>query len=319
LEEYKQNKNMKIFSCVALRELATQIALEIGIPHGDCKLSSFKDGELSPHYNETVRGQDVFIVGSSAQNTIMETLLMIDAAKRSAAGEITVVLPYYGYSRQDRKEGIRGPVGAKLVADLLTVAGADKIMTIDLHAAQIQGFFNIPFDHISGHIIFTVWLKTHGFNVENNWIVCAPDAGGFQRAAKIAEKLGLQIVAINKRRDKPNSIGSMELVGDVKGKNVLIVDDIVDTAGTLCSASEHLSNWGANEIVSVCTHGVLSDPAIERIENCKTLSSLIISDSVPLKNKVINCSKIKIVSCATVLAKVIEKSVNKESINEVVD
>jgi len=303
----------KIFSCSPQKVLASKIAECLFKPLGDAKLSTFKDGELSPHYNEVIRGHIVFIIGGTTQDTIMETLLMIDAAKRAASSEIVVVIPYYGYSRQDRKEGHRGPIGAKLVADLLTVAGANRIITVDLHAAQIQGFFNIPFDHISGHTIFTKYLIEHNYNEENNWIVCAPDAGGFQRASRIAEKLGLSMVAINKRRDKPNSIGSMELVGDVKGKNILIIDDIADTLNTLKKASELLKENGADIIAAAITHPILSGNALENLSNSH-LFELIVSDTVP---KIEKNAKIKIVSCASVIAQVIQKSVNKESISQV--
>lgn len=310
-------EKVKIFSSSKTKWLATEVAQELGLELGKCKISTFSDGEISPQFEETIRGCQVFLFGSTC-NDIMELLLMIDAAKRASAEEIVAVVPYYGYARQDRKEGARGAIGAKLVADLLTTAGANRVMTVDLHAAQIQGFFNIPVDHIGGHSVFVPYLTkmiSELDELENSWVVCTPDAGGFQRASKIANKLNLSIVAINKRRDKPNSIGSMELVGDVVGKNVIIVDDMVDTAGTLCKAAEYLIECGAKSVRAVCTHALLSGEATTRL-NASKLKELIVSNSVPY-NPGIHLIKFTTVSASPILAKIIQRVVEKESINEV--
>lgn len=296
--------------------IVTALSGEYNITLGKSSVATFSDGECAPQLEESVRGQKVFIVGSTNNNDIMETLLTIDAAKRAAAESIVIVLPYYGYARQDRKDGIRGPVGAKVVADLLTAAGANEIITIDLHAAQIQGFFNVPFDHIEGHAIFSKKLKSFIEGcVSEEFVVCTPDQGGFQRASKMAEKLNLSMVAINKHRDKPNSIGSMELIGDVKGKHVIIVDDMCDTAGTLCKAADYLVENGALHVTAVCTHPVLSGPALERIKDCESLTHMLVSDTIQSDRSL--PSKIIVVSCARMLAKVISRIVTKQSINEV--
>lgn len=313
----------KVIAIVGMKDLAQEIVTSLKKPEWEiceltlCKTSVeiFSDGECAPQIEETVRGQKVFIIGSTSSSQIMETLLTIDAAKRAAAESIIVVLPYYGYARQDRKDGIRGPIGAKVVADLLTAAGASEIVTIDLHAAQIQGFFNIPFDHIEGHAIFSKTIKAYIEKLEGETVICTPDQGGFQRASKMAEKLEVSMVAINKHRDKPNSISSMELIGDVKGKNVIIVDDMCDTAGTLCKAVNYIKDSGAKTVSAVCTHPVLSGKAMENIKACENLSRLFVSDTIPRVN---GFSKVETVSCAHMLAKVITRITAKQSINEVV-
>lgn len=306
----------KIIATTKMQDLAREIVKELdgyAITLGKSSVQTFSDGECAPQLEESVRGQKVFVIGSTNNNDIMETLLTIDAAKRAAAESIVIVLPYYGYARQDRKDGIRGPVGAKVVADLLQAAGADEIISIDLHAAQIQGFFNIPFDHIEGQAIFAKKVLATLENNEN-YVVCTPDQGGFQRASKMAEKLGLSMVAINKHRDKPNSIGSMELIGDVKDKVVIIVDDMCDTAGTLCKAADYLVEQGAKSVIAVCTHPVLSGKAFDNIKTCDNLKTMFVSDTIP---KSIGLSKIKVISCSHMLAKVISRIVTKQSINEV--
>lgn len=310
----------KVLATTKMKGLAEAIVAalsgEYNITLGKSSNAVFSDGECAPQIEESVRGQKVFIIGSTNNSEIMETLLTIDAAKRAAAESIVIVLPYYGYARQDRKDGIRGPVGAKVVADLLQAAGANEIISIDLHAAQIQGFFNIPFDHIEGHAIFSKKLKTLVDGcVSEEFVVCTPDQGGFQRASKMAEKLNLSMVAINKHRDKPNSIGSMELIGSVKGKHVIIVDDMCDTAGTLCKAADYLIEQGATFVTAVCTHPVLSGPAIQRIKDCDGLTRMLVSDTIVKTDSL--PSKIITVSCAHMLAKVISRIVTKQSINEV--
>ncbi len=317
-----------ILATTGMKALAEKVMAELQTPEWEiCEISLckshvqiFSDSECAPQLEETIRGKKVFVIGQTTNNTIMETLLTIDAAKRAAADSIVVVLPYYGYARQDRKDGIRGPIGAKVVADLLTVAGANEIITIDLHAAQIQGFFNVPFDHIEGHAIFAKKLKNliEGC-VSENFVICTPDQGGFQRASKMAECLGLSMVAINKHRDKPNSIGSMELIGNVEGKHVIVVDDMCDTAGTLCKAADYLVEQGATFVTAVCTHPVLSGKALETIAKSKGLTRLLVSDSINCDSKDLSgASKIQFVSCAHMLAKVITRIAAKQSINEVV-
>lgn len=307
----------KIIATSKMQDLAVEVVKELegyDITLGKSSVAIFSDGECAPQLEESVRGQKVFVIGSTNNNDIMETLLTIDAAKRAAAESIVIVLPYYGYARQDRKDGIRGPVGAKVVADLLQAAGADEIISIDLHAAQIQGFFNIPFDHIEGQAIFAKKVASTLELSKENYVICTPDQGGFQRASRMAEKLSMSMVAINKHRDKPNSIGSMELIGDVKNKTVIIVDDMCDTAGTLCKAADYLVEQGAKTVIAICTHPVLSGPALERIKACSSLSTMFVSDTIP---KSIGLSKIRVVSCSHMLAKVISRIVTKQSINEV--
>lgn len=277
---------------------------------------TFSDGEHSVQYKESLRGKTLFLLASTSHDNLIETLLLIDAAKRNAAEKIILVTPYLGYARQDRKEGVRGPLGAKLVADCLSIAGINEIIILDLHAAQIQGFFNIPIDHLEGYNVFVPTLQKM-IGEEKDWLICTPDGGGWQRAAKFSEKLGLSMVAINKHRDKPNSIGSMELVGDVKGKKVIIIDDIVDTAGTLAKASNYLLENGALEVHSVCTHAILSGKAIENLRG-SNLKSLIISNSNMTEHvaKIVGSPpvNIKVVSIAKQLANAIRAIAMKQSL-----
>ena len=289
-----------------------------------CEVTTFSDGECSPQYQESLRGKNVYLLAATTHNSLIRTLLMIDAAKRNAAKKIILLTPYLGYARQDRKDGIRGPLGAKMVADMLTVAGIDEIMCIDLHAAQIEGFFNIPVDHIHGHTIFTTLLKsivTVKEEDKGKWTICTPDKGGFLRASEYAERLSLPIVAIDKRRDKPNSIASMELVGDVTGKKIIIIDDMVDTAGTLCKAADYLIEKGAESVDAVCTHPVLSGKAFKNLSETK-LNTLYVSNSNisdELAAKIAITPKIQVVSISKVLAKAIVASETKVSINSTVN
>jgi ribose-phosphate pyrophosphokinase len=313
-------ENTRIFATTAMKDLTTQIVDLLHKPLGKSKCDIFSDGEKSPQFEESIREKKVFIVGATTNDHIMETLLMIDAAKRAAARKIFVVSPYYGYARQDRKEGARGPVGAKLVADLLTTAGCDEIISVDLHSSQIQGFLDIPCDHIEGHTVFIPALSDmlRKEFMGSMPVIVTPDAGGFQRAAKFANKMNFPMVAINKRRDKPNSIGSMELVGDVRGRLAIIIDDMCDTAGTLCKAADYLVQQGATGVIAVCTHPVLSGPALDRIKQCKALKKLLVANTITksyLYSEV--CPKIIEVSCAPVLARIIELIASKKSIHEV--
>lgn len=307
---------MKIFASTEYQDLGKRICNELDIELGALRIDKFSDGEFSPQYLESIRGHQVFLIGSTSNN-IMEFLLMIDAAKRASASEIIVICPYMGYSRQDKKEGLRGGIGAKLVADLLQVAGADQFIGIDLHAEQIQGFFSIPVDHLAGYNIFVGPLRIKMFDDKSNWLICAPDAGGFHRASKFAQKLNIPIVAINKVREKANEIKSMELVGDVTGKRVIIVDDMVDTAGTLCKAAAYLKEKGAIEVIAVCTHPILSGVALGNI-NVSSLSTVFVSDTKEYKIPVVGLNaKIKVVSCDVLLAKAIDAITTHKSLDTI--
>jgi ribose-phosphate pyrophosphokinase len=299
----------KLFALSQSQVLGKAIADNIGIELGKIKLDKFSDGELSPSFEESVRGYDVFIIGSLHQphDNIMEMLLTIDSAKRAGANKVHVITPYYGYARQDRKDKSRGAIGARVLSNALKANGMDSIMIVDLHAGQIEGFFDntSPVIHISGKDVFIPKLKTI---VDKDWVICSPDAGGTTRAKKFSDILELPLIVINKRRDKPNSIGSMELVGDVTNKKVLIIDDMIDTAGSIQKAVELLLNNGAIEVSACITHGVLSGLAYKRIEE-SNLTKLYISDTIPVKdiNKdgVFIPNKIETISCASVLATVI--------------
>lgn len=299
----------KIFTLSQSKDLGEKIAEQIGLNTGALGLDIFSDGEMSPYFKESVRGHSVYIIGSLHQphDNFMEMLLTVNAAKLAGADKAHLVVPYYAYARQDRKDNPRGSIGAKVVANALKANGMDSIIIVDLHAGQIEGFFNYdsPVIHISGKDIFIPYFKNV---VDSSWVICSPDAGGVPRAKKFSDILNLNLIVINKRRDKPNSIGSMELVGDVKGRKVLLIDDMIDTAGSLEKAVELLLENGATEVSACITHGVLSGKAYERIE-ASLLKNLFISDTIPVKN--VNSSgikipeKIKIITCAPTIAKVI--------------
>ncbi len=308
----------KIFSLSQSKELGNQIAKQIGLKNGIIQLDTFSDGEMSPSFQESVRGQAVYLVGSLHQphDNFMEMLLTIDAAKRAGAYKVHLVVPYFAYARQDRKDKSRGSIGARVVANSLKANGMDSIIIVDLHAGQIEGFFNYdsPVIHIAGKDIFIPFFKKI---VDDTWVICSPDAGGVPRAKKFSDILKLNLNIINKRRDKPNSISSMELVGDVRGKKVLLIDDMCDTAGSLVKASEVLIENGASEVSACITHGVLSGEAYSRIEN-SSLKNLYISDTIPVKNVnssgVILPKKIITISCAPALAKVISAITENSSV-----
>jgi ribose-phosphate pyrophosphokinase len=283
---------------------------------GEVKIEKFSDGEISVAFEESIRGSKVYLLCSTNDtDNVMKLMLAVDAAKRASADEIIAVIPYYGYSRQDRKDGMRGAIGARVIADMIQSVGAHRIITVDLHAEQIQGFFGIPVDHVSGKYIFPDYIEGLGLA---RLTLCSPDAGGVKRVDKIMKKLqekGVEVnmVMLSKRRDKPNSIESMELIGDVGGRNVIIIDDIVDTAGTLCKASDELIKFGAASVRAICTHGILSGPALQRI-SASSLSELIISDTISPKY-LVGSNKIKHVHCAPALAKLIKAINNKQSAN----
>lgn len=317
-------EQIKLYSTRGTKHLAKKVVDLINIKHPDwllntdeCVTEEFANGELTVQYNKSVRDKRIFLIGETTTNNIMELLLMIDAAKRASAKEIIIVLPSYGYSRSDKIEGIRGPLAAKLVADLLQAAGAGSIITIDLHASQIQGFFNIPVNHISGHSFLGDSLIPIITNKED-YIIISPDQGGFLRAAKFAKKLGLHVAAIHKVRDKPGSIESMHLLADVANKHIILIDDIVDSAGTLCKAADYLVNdKNALSVVAVCTHPILSGKAIENITKTDNLKELIVSDTIELSDEAKKIDKIKIISSAPILARIIGRVETGRSINEI--
>ena len=291
---------VKLFAGSGTTVLAQKIAESYGKPLGDVSLSRFSDGEFQPHFNESVRGCDIFLIQSTTPPTenLMELLLMIDAAKRASAHYITVVVPYFGFARQDRKDKPRVAIGAKLIANLITAAGAHRIMTMDLHAAQIQGVFDIPVDHLDASVIFVPYIKS--LNLPN-LTIASPDMGGSYRARTFAKYFNAEVVICDKRRKRANEIESMSIIGDVSGQDIVLIDDICDTAGTLAKAASLIMENGANSVRAVCSHAVLSGKAYETIEN-SALAELIVTDTIPLKQE---SSKIKVLSTADLFAKAI--------------
>ncbi len=301
---------IKIFPGSATRYLAEKISLSSGRNIGDINTLKFSDGEFVTSFEETVRGTHVFLIQSTfpPADNLMELLMMIDAAKRASAYKIVAVIPYFGFARQDRKDKPRVSIGAKLVADLLTTAGVDRVITMDLHADQIQGFFNIPVDHLYASYKFLPYIRQQKLD---NLVIASPDVGGSKRANTYAKYLETPMVICHKQRAKPNEIGEMRVIGDVKGKNVVIIDDMVDTAGTLTTAANMMMDQGAISVRALATHAVLSGPAYERIDNSK-LTELIVTDSIPLSK---SSPKIKVLSIADLLADTIEKVYNYQSIS----
>ncbi|MGM0479386.1 MAG: ribose-phosphate pyrophosphokinase [Bacteroidota bacterium] len=303
---------VKIFAGRASKHLGEQIAKSYGIASGNVIVSEFSDGEFQPSFEETVRGQDVFIVQSTMPpaDNLMELLMMVDAAKRASARKIIAVIPYFGFARQDRKDKPRVAIGAKLVANMLMAAGVNRLMTMDLHADQIQGFFEVPVDHLYASTVF--FPEIQEMAKSGNVVMAAPDVGGAKRANSYAKKLDLGLAICHKQRKKANVISEMTVIGDVEGKDVVIVDDMCDTAGTLTRASDLLMERGAKSVRAFCTHAVLSGPAYERIENSK-ITELIVTDTIPLKQQ---CDKIRIVSIAELFGDIIKKLVHNESISK---
>ena len=301
----------KIFSCTQSEDLAIKIAEKFGISMCNVTFSHYSDGEFQPSFEESVRGSRVFIIGSThpSSDNLMEMLLMLDAAKRASARHITAVLPYFGWARQDRKDKPRVPIGAKMIAKLLETAGATRIITMDLHADQIQGFFEKPVDHLFASTIFVPYLQN--LNLDN-LTIASPDMGGSKRAYAYSKFLKSDVVICYKQRQKANVISHMELIGDVQGKNVVLVDDMVDTAGTLTKAAELMLERGAKSVRAVCTHGILSGNAHERVEN-SSLEELIITDSIPSKK---DSPKIKILSCAELFGSTMKSVHLNKSIHE---
>ena len=304
-------KNVAIFAGSASLDLATKIAEGLGINLGDMQVEHFADGEFSVYYKDSIRGKDVFLVQSTypSSDNLMELLLMIDAAKRASAHYIAAVIPYFGWARQDRKDKPRVSIGAKLIADLLSVAGVTRLITMDLHADQIQGFFNVPVDHLYASTVFVDYLRKSS-DLENT-VIATPDVGGAKRANSYAKFLGVPMVICHKSRAKANEVAEMTIIGEVEGKDVILVDDIVDTAGTICKAADLMIKNGARSVRAIASHAVLSDPATERID-ASALKEIIFTDSIPLRK---HSDKIRIVSTASVFAEAIKRVINHESIS----
>jgi len=302
---------VKIFSCTQSKELSKSISKHFGQELGNVNFSHYSDGEFQPSFEESVRGARIFIIGSThpSSDNLMEMLLMLDAAKRASARHITAVIPYFGWARQDRKDKPRVPIGAKLIAKLLEAAGATRIMTMDLHADQIQGFFEKPVDHLFASSIFIPHLKKMNLD---NLTVASPDMGGSKRAYAYSKFLASDVVICYKQRAKANVISHMELIGDVTGKNVVLVDDMVDTAGTLTKAADLMMERGALSVRAICTHALLSGDAYEKIENSK-LEELIVTDSIPPKKE---SEKVKVLSCAKLFAEIMYNVHHNKSISE---
>jgi ribose-phosphate pyrophosphokinase len=301
---------VKIFSGRATTYLAEKIADAYGESLGEVNYQQFSDGEMSPFISESVRGHEVFIIQSTIppSDNLMELLLMVDAAKRASASSVNVVIPYFGYARQDRKDKPRVAIAAKLIANLISAAGANRIMACDLHADQIQGFFDIPVDHLDGAYIFVPYLKSLGLG---NIMFASPDVGGIKRARSFAKFFEAELAVCDKYRKEANKVESMRLIGDVEGKDVVLVDDLVDTAGTICKAASLLKEKGANSVRAVCTHPVLSGKAHETIDG-SVLEELVVSDTIPLKQQ---SAKIKVLTVSDLFAKAIRKIHDHESIS----
>lgn len=302
---------LKVFSGTKSRYLAEKICKSLNCPLGEMNIQYFADGEFAVSYEESIRGCEVFLVQSTFPNSdnLMELLLMIDAAKRASARKIIPVIPYFGWARQDRKDKPRVSIGAKLVADLLTVAGVDRVITLDLHADQIQGFFNVPLDHLYASSIYLPYIQSMQLE---NLVIASPDVGGSKRASSYAKYLGVDLVLCHKQRAKANEVESMKIIGDVQDKNVIILDDMVDTAGTITKAANIMMDNGALSVRAFASHAVLSNPATERIRNSQ-LKEIYFTDSIPLRDT--SCDKIKVLSVADLIADAITKVNTNESIS----
>jgi len=307
-----QTQNVALIGGSSHPALAKNISEILGIPLTDTLITRFSDGEIRVQINETVREKRVFIIQSlhnPANDHIMEMLLLADAARRASAAEINLVIPYYAYARQDRKDRPRVPISAKVLAKMIESVGADRVVVVDLHAEQIQGFFDIPVEHITALPLFAEYLKNEQIE---NLVIVSPDAGGAKRADKLAKKLGAELAIIYKMRPRPNAVEVFDVIGNVEGKNCVIVDDIVDTAGTLVAAADMLLRKGAKSVRACITHGVLSGPAVERINN-SNLTELVITDTIPTEDKPIKNKKV--ISVAPVMAEVIKRIVEGESLS----
>jgi ribose-phosphate pyrophosphokinase len=307
-------ERIRIFSGNANIALANKICDKLGIAMGKASVTTFSDGETRVEINENVRGMDVFIIQSTCPPvnvTLMELLIMIDAMKRASADRITAVVPYYGYARQDRKVAPRAPISAKLVADLITTAGAQRVLSMDLHAGQIHGFFNIPVDNLFATPVLIDYMKKY---YQDNTVVVSPDTGGVERARAFGKRLGASLAIIDKRREGPNEAEVMNIIGNVKGKKVIILDDMVDTAGTVVQAAKAMKDAGALEVSVCCTHPVLSGPALERIENSE-IKEAIVTDTIPLNDRAKNCEKIKVLSVSGILSEAVRRIYYDDSVS----
>jgi ribose-phosphate pyrophosphokinase len=303
----------KLISGTANPEFAKKVADFLGKELAEVTVNRFSDGEINVNITESVRGQDVFIIQPTCAPTndnLMELLIIVDALKRSSAGMINAVIPYFGYARQDRKAAPRVPISAKLVADMLETAGVQRVITVDLHAAQIQGFFNIPVDHLVGATLFVEYIKNKNLP---NPIIASPDVGGVARARTYAEKLGYDLVIVDKKREKANESEVMNIIGEVEGRDVIILDDMVDTAGTLTKAADVLKARGANSVMALCTHGVLSGPAFDRIEK-SALDELVVTDTIPPNQ---THEKVTVLTASEIMAKAINRIYTNESIQSI--
>lgn len=311
--------NLMVFTGNANPALADKIAKHIGLPLGYASIKKFSDGEISVELNENVRGKDVFIIQptcSPANDSIMELLLMADALHRASANRITAVIPYFGYARQDRRvRSARVAISAKVIADMISAVGVNRVLTVDLHAEQIQGFFSIPVDNVYGSPVLTDDIERQDYQ---NLMVVSPDVGGVVRARAVAKQLNVDLAIIDKRRPSANEAQVMHIIGDVKGRCCVIVDDMVDTAGTLCKAADALKENGAERVVAYCTHPVLSGPAIENIDK-SSLDILVVTDTIPLSDEAKNCTRIRQLSMAKLLAESIRRVSNEESISAMFD
>ena len=304
------NKNYMVFSGTATTYLAEKICQSLGCPLGELQITKFSDGEFAVSYEESIRGRDIFLVQSTFPNSdnLMELLLMIDAAKRASAHTINAVIPYFGWARQDRKDKPRVSIGAKLVADLLSAAGVNRVITMDLHADQIQGFFDVPVDHLYASNVILPYLQA--LHLED-LVIASPDVGGSKRANTYAKYLGCPLVLCNKTRARANVVATMQIIGEVEGKNVVIIDDMVDTAGTITKAADLMKASGAKTVRACASHCVMSGPASERVQN-SALEEIVFTDSIPYTQR---CAKVKQLSVADLFAETIRRVINNESIS----
>ena len=314
---YTERRNIKIFSCNANRELASAIAKNLLLDLGQAEVSQFSDGEISVKIDETIRGADVYIIQSTSSpvnDNLMELLIMIDAMKRASAGRINAVIPYYGYARQDRKAKARDPITAKLVADLIMAAGADRVLTMDLHANQIQGYFDIPVDHLLGMPILAKYFKEKQMD---DLVIVSPDHGSVTRARNLAQYLNCPIAIIDKRRPEPNKSEIMNIIGNIEGKNCIIIDDMIDTAGTICNAANAIKNLGAKAVFAGATHAVLSGPAVDRIKD-SAIEEMVLLNTVPLPEEK-KLDKMTFLSVAPLFAEAMTRVFTNGSISVLFD
>ncbi|MGD8983444.1 MAG: ribose-phosphate pyrophosphokinase [Desulfobacteraceae bacterium] len=305
---------MKLFGGTSNPELTREVCDYLGVEPGKVATKTFSDGETQIEIHENIRGGDVFVLQSTStpvNDNLMQLLIMMDALRRASAERITAIIPYYGYGRQDRKVKPRVPISAKLVADLITTAGANRVVSMDLHAGQIQGYFNIPVDNLFAAPLLLKYIRTH---FENDLVIVSPDAGGVERARAFAKRLEATLAIIDKRRDAPNIAEAMNIIGEVKGKTVVILDDMVDTAGTLTQGAAALKEKGASNIYACCTHPVLSGASIEKIE-ASPIDSLVVTNTIPLNEKSQKCAKITVLSVAELLGETIKRIYNSESVS----